>query len=158
MEVRNNSNVNFNGRLNVKAMQTEIPYWKNVAAILESKTADCLKDIFKLSEDADGIALETTRKGSDRTHLFFWENPADLLKYSEDVLSGCFAELMRALNKEGEIYEATDAYLKKIKPVMDKVEFEKFEEEVWDNAVDVSFQTTKFVDNEEPFCHAVWDE
>lgn len=158
MEIRNNSNVNFNGKLNIKAMQNEIPYWKNVAAILEKNTEDCPKDVFKLSEDAEGIVLETTRKGSERKHSFFWENPADLLRYSEDMLADKFSKFMRAFKKEGEIYEATDVYLKKIRPVLDETEFEKFEEQAWNNAVDASYGATRLVDQDELFSKAIWDE
>lgn len=158
MEIRNNSNVNFNGRLNVKAMQNKIPYWKNVAAIIEKNTEDCPKDVFNLSEDAEGIVLEITRKGSDKVHSFFWGNPADLLKYSEDKLADKFSKFMRAFKKEGEIYEATDAYLKKVETCMDETEFDKFAERAWENAVDVSYDSTRLVDQDELFSKAVWEE
>ena len=158
MEIRNNSNLNFNGKLNVKAMQNEIPYWKNVATLLEAETTDCPKDIFKLSEDAEGILLETSRKGSDKKYTFFWDNPLDLLKYSEDSLADKFVKFMRSFKKEGEIYEATDAYLKKVGTCMDETEFDKFAERAWENAIDVSFDTTRLVNQDELFSKAVWDE
>lgn len=158
MEISNNSNVNFNGRLNVAAMNKDASYWKNVARLISEKTTDCPKDIFKLSEDADGIALDTSRKGSDITHSLFWDNASDLLRHSEEVISDKFAKLMRAFKNQDELYGATNDYLKGIKSLMTEDEFCKFEETAWENAVNVGFKTNKIIENDEILGKAFWDD
>jgi len=158
MEIRNNSNLNFNGKLSIKAMQTEIPYWKNVAALLEAETTDCPKDIFKLSEDAEGILLETSRKGSDKKYTFFWDNPLDLLQYSDSNLAKKFAKFMKIFSKENEIYEATTDYLKRVEPYMSKSELEKLEEQTWEYAAGLGYKTSREIGADELFKKAVWDE
>lgn len=158
MEISNNSNLNFRGRLNVSAMTSDIPYWKSVANLVKAKTEDCPKDVFSLSQDAEGIVLETTRKGSDTTHSFFWDNPSDLLRLGEEVLSDKFSKLMTVLKKQDDLYEATSDYLKKVQPMLEENEFVKLEEQAWDNAVGVGYQTNRIIENDEVLSKAIWDE
>jgi len=158
MEIRNNSNVNFNGKLDIKAMKNEVPFWKNVKALVEKNTTDCPKDVFKLSEDSEGIVLETTRKGSDRNYWFSWENPSDLLNAGAETVAKKFGNFMRVFEKDSEIYDVTDSYIKKMKPLLEQDEFEKFETQVWDNAVESGFKTGEWVSSDDLFSKAVWDD
>lgn len=158
MEISQNSNLNFKGKLNVNAMTTELPYWKNVAKLVNRKTEACPKDVFELSQDAEGIALKTSRKGSDTIHSFFWDNPSDLLRLGEEVLSDKFAKLMTVLKKQDDLYDATSDYLKKVKPMLNEKEFEELEKLAWDSAVGIGFSTNKIIEKDEVLGKAFWDK